>query len=214
MVREPHQPMHDHRSQGEQLRPLQAVHRCVRPRGKDVLVRAVEGFEGLRARCVKHVPALHGLLASGMRARRLTIISLPRGIQTAPTVTASGTFQPYHRPRHPDFLQPAAVSIELWRMTPCSRCCLCHTALTVALACFAPLVIYDHASPLSNACDVGWRGKESLLPGVRTRPVRACLRGSSCVMRMPLAGMEVPGYHANKALVVAERPHEQPVRRC
>jgi len=101
MVREQHQPTHDHRSQGEQLRPLQAVHRCIRARGKDVPVRAVEGVEGLRAGFVNHVPALHGLMAIGIRVRRVAISSPPRDIQTAPTVTARGTFQPYHRLRQP-----------------------------------------------------------------------------------------------------------------
>ena len=37
-------------------------------------------------------------------------------------------------------------------------------------------------------------------------------QGEQCVMRMQLAGMEVPGYYA-KALFVSERPHEQPVSR-
>ena len=32
-------------------------------------------------------------------------------------------------------------------------------------------------SPMLKTCDVRWRRKERPLPGVRTRPVRACLRG-------------------------------------
>jgi hypothetical protein len=33
------------------------------------------------------------------------------------------------------------------------------------------------------------------------------------MVRMPLAGMEVPGYYACESLFVSEPPHEQPVSR-
>ncbi len=53
-----HELIHDHRTQGEQLRALQALNRAFHPALKDVLLQAqaVEGFDGLRAQLMKHFP--------------------------------------------------------------------------------------------------------------------------------------------------------------
>jgi hypothetical protein len=68
MLREQHQLIHDHRTQSEQLRALQALHRHLDPPFKDALVQAVEGCDGVRAQCVKHVPDLHAPIVMGRRA--------------------------------------------------------------------------------------------------------------------------------------------------
>jgi hypothetical protein len=67
MLIQPHQLIDDHRSQGEQLRPPQALHRTLHPLLKDTFVQAVDGFDGLPAQFVKHFSHLHALIAMEIR---------------------------------------------------------------------------------------------------------------------------------------------------
>jgi hypothetical protein len=41
------------------------------------------------------------------------VSSAASGLQTGPTDTARNSFQPYHQPCHPDFDNPALVSIDV-----------------------------------------------------------------------------------------------------
>ncbi len=68
MLIEQDQLLHEHRTPGEQLRALATRHRHLHPPLKEVLVQAVERFDGLRAPLVTYVPDLYPASAMGVRA--------------------------------------------------------------------------------------------------------------------------------------------------
>jgi hypothetical protein len=53
--------------------------------------------------------------------------SAAKGIQTAATVVTRCSFHPYTHPCHPDLVQCASVSMEVWGTIPCSRSFWCQT---------------------------------------------------------------------------------------
>ena len=72
--------------------------------------------------------------ATALSPRVAPVSSAATGLQRLPTVTAQCRFQPYPQPCQPDWLQPAAGSIDEGGITPCSRWGVCHTPAPVARA--------------------------------------------------------------------------------
>src|SRR5262249_61594840 len=79
--------------------------------------------------------------AISLSATLAMVNSAAKGIQRLPMDTARCNFHPYHQPCHPDLLQCASVSMEVWGTTPASRSFLCQPppcARTAVLSQAAP----------------------------------------------------------------------------